>query len=138
MRNFLFIWSFITLTLLSNSVQSQTSKDIQGTWRIISTVITTPGGEIRMDSANQNLTKIITPNRVTFTIYDKKTDSLTISGQGKAETKGDQYIERFEQSTQKNLLREPMIFKYKIEGNRLTYEGGKKNFHIVESLIRIE
>jgi hypothetical protein len=84
------------------------------------------------------MTKIITSGRVTFTLYNKKTDSLDISGQGRATAKGNQYIEIFEQSTDKGLLKEPIIYTYKVEGKILTYEGGTKDFHIVEVLKRIE
>ena len=93
---------------------------------------------VRMDSSTHNLTKIITAGRIMFTIYDKRADSLLVSGQGKAQTKGNQYIELFEQSTGKGLIGQPMIFTYKMEGNKLTYEGGRKDFHIVEVLQRLE
>lgn len=126
--------------ILINKTIAQTSKDIQGTWRVLSTVITNEKGEevFKMDSSTHNLTKIITANRVTFTIYDKKTDNLAVTGQGKATTKGNQYIETFEQSTSKDLLKQPMVFTYKVEGNKLSYEGGAKDFHIVEVLQKIE
>lgn len=127
-------------SILINKTIAQTSKDIQGTWRVLSTVITNEKGEevFKMDSSTHNLTKIITANRVTFTIYDKKTDNLAVTGQGKATTKGNQYIETFEQSTSKDLLKQPMVFTYKVEGNKLSYEGGAKDFHIVEVLQKIE
>ena len=73
-----------------------------------------------------------------FTLYNKKTDSLDITGQGRATTKGKQYIETFEQSNDKDLLKEPFIFTYKVEGNKLSYEGGTKDIHIAEVLKRIE
>ena len=132
--------SILILILFSLPTNAQTSKDIQGTWRVLSTIITNDKGDeiFRMDSATHNLTKIITLNRVTFTIYNKKTDSLVITGQGRAITKGNQYIETFEQATSKNLLKHPMIFTYKVQGNKLSYEGGAKDFHIVEVLQRIE
>jgi hypothetical protein len=91
-----------------------------------------------MDSATHNLTKIITLNRVTFTIDNKKTENLEVTGQGKAATKGNQYIETFEQSTSKNLLKQPMVFTFKVQENKLSYEGGARDFHIVEVLERIE
>ena len=136
--NFLVLLIFTSLLL--NRVTAQTAKDIQGTWRVLSTKITNDKGDeiMRMDSTTHNLTKIITGNRITFTIYDMKTDSLLISGQGKATTKGNQYIETFEQSTSKSLLQQPMVFTYKVEGNRLSYEGGSKDFHIVEVLKKID
>jgi uncharacterized protein YdaL len=130
----------IFCALLLNRVSAQTAKEIQGTWRVLSTTIKNANGEeiIVMDSLTHNLTKVITANRVMFTIYNMKTDSLMISGQGKAMTKGNQYIETFEQSTGKQLLRQPMVFTYKIQGNKLSYEGGSKDLHIVEVLRRIE
>lgn len=127
-------------TTITDETESQTSKDIQGTWRVISTTITDENGNtiLKMDSATHNLTKVITENRVVFTIYNKKTNTLEVTGQGEASTKGDQYIEKIEQSTAKVLLRQPMVFTYKIEGDKLSYEGGAKDFHIVEVLQRIE
>jgi len=73
-----------------------------------------------------------------FTIYNRKTDSLELTGQGRATTKGNQYIETYEQSNDKSLLREPVVFMYKLEGNKLSYEGGTKDFHVVEVMQRIE
>ncbi|MCU7550450.1 hypothetical protein OCK74_15115 [Chitinophagaceae bacterium LB-8] len=84
------------------------------------------------------MTKTITSGRLIFTIYNRKTDSLEITGQGKAITNGNQYIETFEQSTDKDLLKEPVVFTYKVEGDKLSYEGGTKNMHIVEVLKKIE
>ena len=81
---------------------------------------------------------ILIKDKSTFTIYNKKTDSLEVAGQGKAATTGNQYIETFEQSTSKNLLQQPLVFTYKVQGNKLSYEGGAKDFHIVEVLQRIE
>jgi len=140
MKKLKYILPILTFILLSSQIKAQTSKDIQGTWRVLSTIITNDKGEqiFRMDSATHNLTKIITLNRVTFTIYNKKTDSLEVSGQGKAATRGNQYIETFEQSTSKSLLQQPMVFTYKVQGNKLSYEGGTKDFHIVEVLQKIE
>lgn len=128
------------LSIISRQVIAQTSKEIQGTWQGLSTTITNDKGEeiFKMDSSTHNLTKVITSSRVMFTIYNKKTDSLQVSGQGKVTTKGNQYIETFEQSTSKHLLMQPMIFTYKIQGNKLSYEGGTKDINIVEVLIRIE
>jgi hypothetical protein len=132
--------STLALFFLTLQINAQTSKDIQGTWRVISTIITNEKGEeiFRMDSATHNLTKIITLNRVTFTIDNKKTENLEVTGQGKAATKGNQYIETFEQSTSKNLLKQPMVFTFKVQENKLSYEGGARDFHIVEVLERIE
>jgi hypothetical protein len=127
-------------TTITDEKANQTSKDIQGTWKVISTTITDEKGNkiLQMDSATHNLTKVITETRVLFTIYNKKTNALEVTGQGKAFTSGDQYVEYIEQSTAKVLLRQPMAFTYKIEGDRLSYEGGAKDFHIVEVLQRIE
>jgi hypothetical protein len=140
MKKFNHLLAVLTFLFYSLQAKAQTSKDIQGTWRVLSTIITNDKGEqiYRMDSATHNLTKIITPNRVTFTIYIRKTDSLEVTGQGKASTRGNQYIETFEQSTSKDLLKEPFVFTYKVQGNRLSYQGGAKDFHIVEVLERIE
>ena len=128
------------LSIISRQVIAQTSKEIQGIWQVLSTTITNDKGEeiFKMDSSTHNLTKVITSSRVMFTIYNKKTDSLQVSGQGKVTTKGNQYIETFEQSTSKHLLMQPMVFTYKIQGNKLSYEGGTKDINIVEVLIRIE
>ena len=136
--NCLLLLIFTSFLLLEAS--AQTTKDIQGTWRVLSTKITNDKGDVimRMDSTTHNLTKVITAGRVTFTIYDMKTDSLLVTGQGKATTKGNQYIETFEQSTSKELLGQPMVFTYKVQGNRLSYEGGAKDLRIVEMLKRIE
>ena len=140
MKKLKYILPILTFILLSSQIKAQTSKDIQGTWRVLSTIITNDKGEqiFRMDSATHNLTKIITLNRVTFTIYNKKTDSLEVTGQGKAATRDNQYIETFEQSTSKSLLQQPMVFTYKVQGNKLSYEGGSKDFHIVEVLQKID
>lgn len=140
MKKLISLLSMFLFLLFYLQTTAQTNKDIQGTWRVLSTIITNDKGDdiFRMDSATHNLTKIITLNRVTFTIYNKKTDSLVITGQGSAVTKGNQYIETFEQSTSKRLLKQPMIFTYKVQGNKLSYEGGAKDFHIVEVLQRIE
>ena len=140
MKKLNYLLPVLTFILLSLQTKAQTSKDIQGTWRVLSTIITNDKGEqiFRMDSATHNLTKIITQNRVTFTIYNKKTDSLEVTGQGKAATRDNQYIETFEQSTSKSLLQQPMVFTYKVQGNKLSYEGGTKDFHIVEVLQKIE
>lgn len=129
-----------SVSFLWNKAIAQTAKDIQGTWRVISTSITNEKGEevIRMDSSTHNLTKVITANRVMFTIYNRKTDSLMVSGQGKAMTNSNQYTEIFEQSTSKGLLQQPMVFSYKVQGDRLSYEGGSKEFQIIEVLKRIE
>lgn len=134
---------FLLLTLTSillNMANAQTAKDIQGTWRGLSTRITNEKGEeiLKMDSTTHNLTKVITANRIMFTIYEMKTDSLTVSGQGKAMTRGNQYTETFEQTTAKPLLQQPMVFTYKVEGNKLSVEGGRKDIYIVEVLRRIE
>ncbi|RYF80051.1 MAG: hypothetical protein EON98_13895 [Chitinophagaceae bacterium] len=136
--NCLLLLIFTSFLLMKAS--AQTTKDIQGTWRVLSTKITNDKGDVimRMDSTTHNLTKVITAGRVTFTIYDMKTDSLLVTGQGKATTKGNQYIETFEQSTSKELLGQPMVFTYKVQGNRLSYEGGSKDLRIVEMLKRIE
>lgn len=131
---------FIFISLLSNCIAAQTAKDIQGTWRVVSTKITNDKGDeiMRMDSTTHNLTKVITANRVMFTIYDMKTDSLLVTGQGRAMTKGNQYMETFEQSTNKRLLQQPIAFTYKVQGETLSYEGGAQNLRIVEVLKRIE
>ena len=136
--NFL-LWLIFILFFFDRAA-AQTNKDIQGTWRVLSTIITSDKGDVilRMDSATHNLTKVITANRVVFTIYNRKTDSLQITGQGRASTKGNQYVENFEESTSKNLLKEPLIFTYKVQAGKLSYEGGTKDFHIVEVLKRIE
>ncbi|MEO8772683.1 MAG: hypothetical protein ABI402_21485 [Ferruginibacter sp.] len=123
---------------MSLKLEAQTNKDIQGTWRVIATTITADGTVFKMDSATHNLTKTITRSRVIFTVYDKKTDSLLGTGQGMASTRGNQYIERFEQSTDKSMLEKPAVFTYKVQGNKLSYEGGTKEYHIVEVLRRIE
>ena len=130
----------IFTSFLLNVSNAQTAKEKQGTWRVLSTRITNDKGEeiMRMDSSTHNLTKVITANRIMFTIYNMKTDSLVVSGQGRAMSTGNQYIETFEQSTSKGLLQQPMVFTYKIDGNKLTYEGGRKDFHIVEVLKRME
>jgi hypothetical protein len=138
MKNLIPVLSFLSFSILSNKAIAQTDKEIQGTWGIISSTISGKDWSFKMDSSTHNLTKIITSGRVIFTIYNKKTDSLEISGQGRATTKGNQYIETFEQSTDKDLLKEPVVFTYKVEGNKLSYEGGTKDFHIVEVLKRIE
>lgn len=140
MKQAKFILLFVFILFFAFVVTAQTSKDIQGTWRVLSTTITNDKGEqvFRMDSSTHNLTKVITSNRVVFTIYNRKTDSLEVTGQGRASTNGNQYIENFEESTSKSLLRQPMIFTYKVEGKKLSYEGGTKDFHIVEVLKRIE
>lgn len=131
---------FLCLSTLSPEIKAQTAKDIQGTWRVVSTTITNAKGDevFKMDSSTHNLTKVITSNRVMFTIYNIKTDSLEVTGQGKATTSGNQYIETFEQSISKGLLRQPMVFTYKVQGDKLSYEGGANDFHIVEVLKRIE
>src|SRR4051794_36248077 len=93
----------------------RTAKDLQGTWRVLSTTITNDKGDeiMRMDSTTHNLTKVITTNRVTLTIYNMRTNRLLVTGQGKATTKGNQYIETFEQSTEKRLLQQPLVFTTK-------------------------
>ena len=138
MKNLIYVLSFLSFSVLSIKTIAQTNKEIQGTWRIISTTMSGKDWSFKMDSSTHNLTKIITSGRVLFTIYNKKTDSLEITGQGRATTKGNQYVETFEQSTDKDLLKEPIIFTYKVVGNKLFYEGGTKDFHIIEVLIRIE
>jgi hypothetical protein len=129
---------FICFTLLSSRVLAQTNKNIQGTWQLISSTISGNDWSFKMDSSTHNMTKIITQGRVMFTLYNKKTDSLDISGQGRATTKGNQYIETFEQSNAKALLTQPIIYTYRVEGNKLFYEGGTKDIRIVEVLRRIE
>ena len=126
--------------LLSLETSAQTSKDIQGTWRMISTTITNANGDViaKVDSSTHNLTKVITAGRIMFTSFDRKTGNLQVSGHGKATTKGSQYIETFELSTAQGLLKQPMVFTYKIQGNKLSYEGGAKDLHIVEVLQRLE
>ena len=138
MKKLTLFLSLLCLTMLTNKSIAQTNKDIQGTWRMISTTMTGPDWSFKMDSSTHNLTKTITSGRMIFTIYNKKTDSLEITGQGKATTKGNQYIETFEHSTDKDLLKEPVIFTYKVEGDKLSYEGGTKGFHIVEVLKKID
>ena len=140
MKCFNCLVTFLFFLILSPEVKAQTSKDIQGTWRVLSTRITNDEDKVifKMDSSTYNLTKVITLNRVMFTIYNIKTDTLVESGQGKAATWGNQYIETFEQSTSKVLLMKPMVFTYNVQGNKLSYEGGEKGFHIVEVLKRIE
>lgn len=140
MKKFIYLLPVLSFLFFSLQTKAQASKDIQGTWRVLSTIITDDKGDqiFKMDSATHNLTKIITQNRVTFTIYDNTNDSLIVSGQGKASTRGNQYIETFEQFTSKTLLKQPLVFTYKVQGNKLSYEGGAKDFHIVEVLERIE
>ena len=104
----------------------------------MSSTISGSDWSFKMDSSTHNMTKIITSGRVTFTLYNKATDSLEITGQGRATTKGNQYIETFEQSNDKGLLKEPIMYTYKVVGNKLSYEGGTKDLHIVEVLKRIE
>src|SRR3954466_12744067 len=101
MKNLSCLLTFLMFLIVSSETKAQTSGDIQGTWRLVSSIIKNEKGEeiIKMDSSTHNLTKIITANRVTFTIYNKKTDSLEVTGQGKATSQDNQYIETFEQST---------------------------------------
>jgi hypothetical protein len=135
MKNLIWIFCF---QILSANAFAQTNKDIQGTWRLISSTVSGPGWSFKMDSSTHNMTKIITSGRVTFTLYNKKTDSLEMTGQGRATTNGNQYTEKFEQSTDKDLLKEPIIYTYKIVGNKLSYDGRTKDLHIVEVLQRID
>ena len=129
---------FIFCSLLSETTLAQTNKDIQGTWRLLSSTISGNGWSFKMDSSTHNMTKIITAGRVTFTLYNRTTDSLKMTGQGRASTKGNQYIETFEQSNHKDLLAQPLVYTYRLEGNKLFYDGGSKELHIVEVLQRIE
>jgi len=130
--------SIVCLFILYGTTYSQTNKDIQGTWRLISSTISGSDWSFKMDSSTHNMTKTITSRRVIFTLYNKKTDSLEITGQGRATTKGDQYIETYEQTTDKDLLKEPFVYTYKIVGNKLSYDGRTKDLHIVEVLRRID
>ncbi|WP_210489242.1 hypothetical protein [Rufibacter aurantiacus] len=83
------LFPILFFALLSTKNEAQTSKDIQGTWRVVTTTIKYPNGDdFKMDSSTHNLTKTITQNRIIFTVYDRKTDSLLITAQGKASTKG--------------------------------------------------
>jgi len=134
------IYLLLLLTLLINSLllSAQTNKDIQGTWKGVSSVRTSPSGSYTTDSLKENLIKVITQGRIMFTVYSKDNQRLLATGQGAASTNGDQYIESMEQSTVPTLLVKPMIFTYKVKGNILTCEGGSKEFHIVETLVRIE
>ena len=129
---------FIFCSLLSGTTLAQTSKNIQGTWRLLSSTMSGTGWSFKMDSSTHNMTKIITAGRVTFTLYNRTTDSLETTGQGRATTKGNQYIETFEQSNDKGLLTQPFVYTYRVEGNKLFYDGGTKELHIVEVLQRIE
>jgi hypothetical protein len=130
--------SIVCLFILYVTTYGQTNKDIQGTWRLISSTISGSDWSFKMDSSTHNMTKTITSRRVIFTLYNKKTDSLEITGQGRATTKGDQYIETYEQTTDKDLLKEPFVYTYKIVGNKLSYDGRTKDLHIVEVLRRID
>ena len=138
MKNLIRVLLFLSFSILFNKTFAQTNKDIQGTWRLISSTISGSDWSFKIDSSTHNMTKTITSGRVMFTLYNKKTDSLDITGQGRAATKGNQYIETFEQSNDKDLLRDPFIFTYKVEGNKLSYEGGTKVVHIAEVLKRNE
>jgi hypothetical protein len=138
MRNLTCALAFLSFSILFNKTFAQTNKNIQGTWRLVSSTISGSDWSFKMDSSTHNMTKTITSGRVVFTLYNKKTDSLEITGQGKATTKGNQYIETFEQSNDKDLLKERLVYTYKVKGNKLSYEGGTKDFHIVEVLKRIE
>ena len=135
MKNLIWIFCF---HILSANAFTQTNKDIHGTWRLISSTISGSDWSFNMDSSTHNMTKTITSGRVVFTLYNKKTDSLEITGQGRATTKNNQYIETYEQSTDKDLLKEPIVYTYKIVGNKLSYDGRTKDFHIVEVLQRID
>ncbi len=126
------------LVLLSASAKAQTSKEIQGTWRMISTVITSPNNVFKMDSSTHNLTKQIGDSTFNFKLYGKKTPALVTSGHGTAMTDGNKYIEKFIQATTGSLLVEPMVFTYRVAGRILTYEGGRKDLHIVETLMKVE
>ena len=130
----------LLLTLLINGLllSAQTNKDIQGVWKGVSSVRTSPTGTFTTDSLKENLIKVITQGRIMFTVYSIDNQRLLATGQGTASTNGDQYIERIEQSTVPTLLAKPMIFTYKVTGNTLTCEGGSKEFRIVETLTRIE
>jgi hypothetical protein len=130
--------SIVCLFILYVTTYAQTNKDIHGTWRLISSTISGSDWSFKMDSSTHNMTKTITSRRVIFTLYNKKTDSLEITGQGRATTKGDQYIETYEQTTDKDLLKEPIVYTYKIVGNKLSYDGRTKDLHIVEVLRRID
>jgi len=138
MTNYFFI--LFGLSFISLSLNAQTNKDIQGTWRAISTTITTPDGTVvyKTDSSTHISTKTITRSRIVFTVYDRKTDALVGTSQGMASTIGNQYIEKFEQSTDKSSLEKPVVFTYKVQGNKLICEGGTKEYHIVQELQRIE
>src|SRR4030095_15433506 len=135
MKNLICVLCFY---MLFNNAFGQTNKDIQGTWRLISSTISGSDWSFKLDSSTRNMTKTITSGRVVFTLYNKQTDSLEITGQGRATTKGNQYIETFEQSTDRDLLKEPFIYTYKILGDKLSYDGRTKDLHIVEVLKRIE
>ena len=133
------IYLLLFSALLINSLLSaQTNKDIQGTWRGVSSVRTSPSGVFTTDSSKENLIKVITQGRIIFTVYSKDNQRLVATGQGTASTNGDQYTEKIEQSTAPTLLVKPMVFTYKVTGNTLTCEGGTKDFRIVETLVRIE
>ena len=134
------MYLLLLLILLTNCLllSAQTNKDIQGKWKGISSVRTSPTGSYTTDSLKENLIKIITQDRIMFTVYSKDNQRLLATGQGTASTDGDQYTERMEQSTVPTLLARPMVFTYKVKGNILTCEGGSKEFKIVETLIRIE
>ena len=58
--NYFFV--LFCLSFLSLSLNAQTNKDIQGTWRAIATTITTPDGTVvyKTDSSTHNSTKTIT------------------------------------------------------------------------------
>ncbi|TDH18413.1 hypothetical protein EXU57_23400 [Segetibacter sp. 3557_3] len=82
MKLFLFAVSIV----LTRGVSAQTSKEIQGTWRMISSVITSPNRVTKMDSSTHNLTKQIGDSTFNFSLQGKATPGLVTSGQGLAST----------------------------------------------------
>lgn len=138
MKKLLAIFCSVVASSFCNYSMAQTDSSIRGSWAIVSTTITSPGGVFKMDSSTHTFIKIITKGRFIVSIYNKPSGSLVMTGHGLASTSGNKYTETFEASTSADLLKEPGVFTYQVTGNKLIYEGGTKNMKIREVLVRLE
>ena len=129
----------LALFLISTAVNSQAKKQsLVGTWRLVFSNGKTSNGSWKNDSSEIFQTKMITPSRFVFTIYDRKSDSLLMSAQGKISVSGNTYIETIEKSSMKDMIDKTYKYKSTITGNKWRIEGGGNDLELSEEWIRIE
>jgi hypothetical protein len=109
-----------------------------GTWQLISAKGSYNDRPFENDSSTNYMIKVISPNSMVFTRYNKKTDSLTMSAQGSITVQGNKYSETITCATAKITNGLSFNYTYTLSKNRWRIEGGGNGLKLVEEYIRID